>query len=840
MNKIKSNKTPKHLVKRGEKRFGIKSFSLAAIAGLTLFGLQASASDFVEEYQATDGRVRVNAPQGTITGAAADFNPADYVENTYGTGDSSKYFKFEKDTDGHYILSETASDDADFAVKYSSENVQSSINNSIDTSSTDIDGLFTEVSVGSSNGTMINNSGSGKLGNISSNFVNTNTQTYSGRAINNAGSINNITGIFIQNTTNGKSYSSSIYNTNSGTIKDITGEFIANSASGNNVAWGATIAAQGKIGTITSNFIGNSLFGKNTYGAAICSNNGGSSTIEEVNGDFIGNYSIATGSGYGGAIFHDLLNVTNGFNSNFIGNYVKANTNGYGGAIHGNKTDKFEINNGEFISNFVEANTGEAQGGAISGGITLNALEKDVVFDSNYVSSKSGTASGGAIYSSRVTTSYRDGNIVFKNNYAKSENSIAGGGALYILSGTVDKLKGSFIENYAQSSGGNANGGAINNNNNSVITNIESDFLGNYTKTNQIARGGAISNWGYIENLIGNMNGNYAESAGTGVQGGAISNIYSNSNSKGIDLISGNYSGNHALATGNGYAYGGAIYNTNRIGEILNSNFTNNYAKSENGEAKGGAIYTTKDIKIAANEGFSSTFEGNYVEDKGGKRSEAIYADDNATITLDAQTNGKIIFNDKINGKAQYNLKLQGDSSGEVYFNNDIKNANIEHNDVTTTVKDYNFLNHAEGEGINSLTMNSGTLNLGSFALAPLHFETFGMNGGIININSVDVDLANKTMSRITANNYTGEGKGTINVKSMNILSDAEEFITPVKFADKSFKNTVHSDNRMKTDILYLNDMKNLNLHLSQHLTAAEQNRLLLQQTSIRQYSQHL
>ena len=72
MNKIKSNKTPKHLVKRGKKGFGLKSFSLAAIAGLTLFGMQASA-ETISDNIIEDGRVRVNAPQGTITGAAADF-----------------------------------------------------------------------------------------------------------------------------------------------------------------------------------------------------------------------------------------------------------------------------------------------------------------------------------------------------------------------------------------------------------------------------------------------------------------------------------------------------------------------------------------------------------------------------------------------------------------------------------------------------------------------------------------------------------------------------------------------------------------------------------------------
>ena len=87
MNKIKSNKTPKHLVKRGKKGFGLKSFSLAAIAGLTLFGMQASA-ETISDNIIEDGRVRVNAPQGTITGAAADF-----VEEYQATGERTYNFE---------------------------------------------------------------------------------------------------------------------------------------------------------------------------------------------------------------------------------------------------------------------------------------------------------------------------------------------------------------------------------------------------------------------------------------------------------------------------------------------------------------------------------------------------------------------------------------------------------------------------------------------------------------------------------------------------------------------------------------------------------------------------
>ena len=63
-----------------------KSLSLAAITGLALFGLQAGAS--AETSLPSDGRVRVNAPQGTITGAAADF-----VEEYQATGERTYNFE---------------------------------------------------------------------------------------------------------------------------------------------------------------------------------------------------------------------------------------------------------------------------------------------------------------------------------------------------------------------------------------------------------------------------------------------------------------------------------------------------------------------------------------------------------------------------------------------------------------------------------------------------------------------------------------------------------------------------------------------------------------------------
>ncbi len=104
--------------------------------------------------------------------------------------------------------------------------------------------------------------------------------------------------------------------------------------------------------------------------------------------------------------------------------------------------------------------------------------------------------------------------------------------------------------------------------------------------------------------------------------------------------------------------------------------------------------------------------------------------------------------------------------------------------------------------------MNSGTINIAKMAPVPLHFDNFGMNGGTINIDSVDVDLANKKMGRITADNYTGSGKGRINVNAMNLISDGKKAKTFVRFADKSFKNTVKTSVKEAYTPIYKYDVK--------------------------------
>ena len=740
----------------GEGKSFTKALSVAALAGLTFFGAQANAQGV---------NVDDNSPlafeEGQITGAAADINWGELLsKREYGEGDAAKYYKWElNENTGAYNFVETAQSDAQITVKYSTDNLQNRFSTDVDYSSTNFEGTYLNQTTDIHGGALDVSDSTGKLGNINGYFIDNNIPTYSGYA-----------------------YGGAIASYSSSTIGDINAIF-----AGNNVN-----------STRNSDYTGAS-------GGAV--NNFNSAFINSINGAFIGNYLKGTGTAWvGGSAIYNVTNATIGdINADFIGNYSSVQNSSIYGTIINYSNGIIGDISGNFIGNSIFSHSNNNVYGSVIYNQT-NSTIKDV--------------KGNFLYNSSLSTTTSDTN-----------------GAILNLDSVINLIIGYFEGNSAESQG-RASAGALNNNANATITEgVTADFVRNYAKGTVLARGGAVLNFGYTPHITGDFTENHAESSGTGAIGGALANITGSLST--LDKLEGDYTGNYALATGaNGYAhggaiyntgtigeiskssfnnnyaksekgaaYGGAIYNTNALGEIVNSNFTNNYAKASNGEAKGGAIYTSKDVLITSKDGFETKFEGNYVQDKNGRRSEAIYVDNNATLTLNAKTNGKFTFNDQINGKEQYNLKLKGDSTGKVYFNNDVLNANIEHNDVTTYVDGMKFLNHAKGEGINSLTMNSGTLNVGSFNLAPLHFEKFAMNGGTINIDKVDVDLANKTMGRITANSYGGSDKGTINVKAMNVLSDGEKEITPVLFADKSFKNTVKSPVKEAYTKLYRYDV---------------------------------
>lgn len=445
--------------------------------------------------------------------------------------------------------------------------------------------------------------------------------------------------------------------------------------------------------------------------------------------------------------------------------------------------------------------------------------------------------SGGAIYNSRGTIGEITGDFI--NNSATGS-----GGAIYNSADSIiGDITGDFINNSATYSGGaiqnradstigiitgdfinnsaNTSGGAIYNGGD--IGNITGDFINNSVIFDgaEIRGGGAIVN----EGLIGKLNAEADKIMQIPIV--SITNIKTGETLTMYPTITGETGDIGELLESyleQGYKIQEAVqeaavvdmeqdefeqliqkaeehgYTTENIIDslpedafvkyldgtgIVNSSFINNHVDAPNGVALGGAILTTSELNITAQDGYTSVISGNYVQDKNGKRDEAIYVFAPATtLGFVAKTNGKFIINDKINGAEGYTVKFSGDNTGEVQLNNNIQGkADVELNDIT--------LHLAARDDVlngNNFTANSGTLNMinGQVNAAALNNVTVNGNTNML----ADVDLANKQMDRITASSY-GEHKGNINVAGINLISDAKDNRTEILFAEQGLKDHV-------------------------------------------------
>ncbi len=218
---------------------------------------------------------------------------------------------------------------------------------------------------------------------------------------------------------------------------------------------------------------------------------------------------------------------------------------------------------------------------------------------------------------------------------------------------------------------------------------------------------------------------------------------------------------------------GGALYVTDDAQvELVNVDF-----KSNTANGNGGAIYANKDVTVSAENG-SSTFDGN----KANGESNAIYATSDATVTLNARNNGTINMNDKISGEQGYKLNITGNSKGNVNLNNNVSNANVTLSGTNLNLAKDNLLKG------NEFNARGGNLNLINGKIGNTDFSKL-TTGGTTKVG-VDVDLANKSMDRVTADSY-GKMNGTLNVNKMNLLSDSKESTVKIKFADSPLKDHV-------------------------------------------------
>ncbi len=321
----------------------------------------------------------------------------------------------------------------------------------------DITGDFIGNSATDGNGGAIRNTDT--IGDIAGDFIGNSASSNGGAIYNFEGTIGDITGDFIGNSAS--SNGGAIYN--SSPIGDIAGDFIGNSASSN----GGAIYNSSPIGDIAGDFIGNSA---SRYGGAIYNY----ATIGNITGDFIGN----SASSYGGAIYNyaTIGNIT----GDFIGNSASS----YGGAIYNYYDRTIDNITGDFIGNSASSN-----GGAIFNGGTIGDITSNFIGNS--------ASNGGAIYNVGGST-IKDITGDFIGNSASNGGAIYNNGTIgakdndnTIIGGIINS---SFIDNYAQSTNGEAQGGAIYSTKdlNIIADNAQTVFEGNYTESNGVKDDNAI------------------------------------------------------------------------------------------------------------------------------------------------------------------------------------------------------------------------------------------------------------------------------------------------------------------------------------------------------------
>lgn len=179
----------------------------------------------------------------------------------------------------------------------------------------------------------------------------------------------------------------------------------------------------------------------------------------------------------------------------------------------------------------------------------------------------------------------------------------------------------------------------------------------------------------------------------------------------------------------------------------------------------------TEGIKTAG----SVNISGNSVIANNGNGVEVTSAD--SVITL---TSGEITLLDKLTGVAGAKLNV---NNSTVNFAKKVSALDMIAEQANISVASDNLFDG------NNMTVNSASnLNMTNNAVGTMHLNNLTLKD---NLNmSVDVDLANKSMDRLTADSYN-LGDNKVNVNQMNMLSDSKNVTTEVLFADENLRNNV-------------------------------------------------
>ena len=639
-----------------------------------------------------------------------------------------------------------------------------------------------------------------------------------GGAVNSYPNIDNINGNFIGNYIEASSDSQRIDADGGafyGNASNIRGHFVNNyikltSNTGSLYGKGGAIRfSMADNANIVGDFIGNFVELESAsegqvvaYGGAVW----GSSVT--VTGDFINNHVLAINhSESKGSTLANAGALSGGGNitGNFIGNYAKSITNSTYASAHAGALEWGGIIKGDFIGNFAEAISENDSAGAYGGAV--------------YITSNTNNITGN-----------------FFNNYAKAEGAITN---VYAYGGAIstnglnnsNSMSGLFIGNHVESSYASYGGAVYTKIRDGATLNIEADFINNYAEADMYAKGGAISIEGQkLQKPIQNMSKySIVKQEVVNQDGSVYKTLYSVCDASGKQISTAEFeqaveANKVAGLTDNGtssysitkeeYDYILQIYGEDYIKSVAymenpkdiftititapeqldintvreqhahlvikNSNLTGNYTEAP--DAKGGALYSEDaTVKILTDNGKTTYISGNYAKIGDTIDENAIYLDKGELI-FDVQNGSSIVLNDNVNG-INYSTYIIGDKDSTFVLNNSIKNAEqVNLIDTNLVMTKENWLNG------NDLYLHSGTVNLINNTVGTMTPEILGISGDT-NI-LVDVDLANETMDKISANDYAAHN-GNLIVSGMNLLSDSKGDKTEIFFAEQGLKDNV-------------------------------------------------
>ena len=153
---------------------------------------------------------------------------------------------------------------------------------------------------------------------------------------------------------------------------------------------------------------------------------------------------------------------------------------------------------------------------------------------------------------------------------------------------------------------------------------------------------------------------------------------------------------------------------------------------------------------------------------------------DTSVITLTGGIDDEITLRDRLTGVAGAKLNING---GTINFEKKVSALDVMMEQANVNMASDDLFNG------NNMTVNSASnLNMTNNTVGTMHLNNLTLND---NLNmSVDVDLANKSMDRLTADSYN-LGDNNVNVSNMNLLTSTDRYKTDILFADEGLRNNV-------------------------------------------------